>query len=85
MCWGIPGGGAGGGRGIPAARILLVRLMAWLMVVRSQSTPFDVARKARMGFPDQSLVGVVLNGTREGAPYERYYYEEYHKKVTAKV
>ena len=56
-----------------------------LLVVRSQSTPFDVARKARMGFPDQSLVGVVLNGTRESAPYERYYYEEYHKKVTAKA
>ena len=52
-----------------------------LMVVRSHSTPFDVARKARQEFPDQALVGVVLNGTREdAAPYARYYYEAYEKK-----
>jgi protein-tyrosine kinase len=56
-----------------------------LLVVRSQSTPFDVARKARMEFPDQSLVGVVLNGTRENPPYTQYYYEEYQKKVTVKA
>jgi len=52
-----------------------------LMVVRSESTPFDVARKAREEFPDQLLVGMVLNGTRNGAaPYARYYYEAYEKK-----
>jgi protein-tyrosine kinase len=52
-----------------------------LMVVRSHSTPFDVARKARQEFPDQALVGVVLNGTRDdAAPYARYYYEAYEKK-----
>ncbi|MGH9497048.1 MAG: tyrosine-protein kinase family protein [Candidatus Sulfotelmatobacter sp.] len=55
-----------------------------LMVVRSNSTPADVARKARMEFSDQKLIGVVLNGTkREVAPYERYYYESYQKKGTA--
>jgi protein-tyrosine kinase len=55
-----------------------------LMVVRSNSTPSDVARKARMEFPDQMLIGIVLNGTkREVAPYERYYYESYQKKGTA--
>jgi len=54
-----------------------------LMVVRSNSTPSDVARKARMEFPDQMLIGVVLNGTNhETAQYERYYYESYEKKVT---
>jgi capsular exopolysaccharide synthesis family protein len=54
-----------------------------LMVVRSNSTPADVARKARMEFPEQSLVGVVLNGTSEGAvPYARYYYEAYERKGT---
>jgi capsular exopolysaccharide synthesis family protein len=54
-----------------------------LMVVRSNSTPSDVARKARMEFPDQSLIGVVLNGTKhDAAPYERYYYESYKKKGT---
>jgi len=55
-----------------------------LMVVRSNSTPFDVARKAREQFPEQSLVGVVLNGTHESAaPYARYYYESYQKQGTA--
>lgn len=54
-----------------------------LMVVRSNSTPSDLARKARQEFPDQALVGVVLNGTREDAlPYARYYYESYQKKPT---
>ena len=54
-----------------------------LMVVRSNSTPFDVARKARQEFPDEALVGVVLNGTREDAtPYSRYYYAAYEKKGT---
>jgi len=32
-----------------------------LMVVRSSSTPFDVVRKARERFREESLVGVVLN------------------------
>jgi hypothetical protein len=51
------------------------------MVVRSNSTPFDLARKARQEFPDQALIGVVLNGTGEDAlPYTRYYYESYQKK-----
>jgi Mrp family chromosome partitioning ATPase len=54
-----------------------------LMVVRSNTTPSDLARKARQEFPDQTLVGVVLNGTREEAlPYARYYYESYQKKTT---
>jgi protein-tyrosine kinase len=54
-----------------------------LLVVRSNSTPFDAARKAREEFPDQMLVGVVLNGMRNGtAPYSRYYYEAYDKKLT---
>jgi protein-tyrosine kinase len=54
-----------------------------LMVVRSTSTPYDVARKAREEFPDEALVGVVLNGTQEPvASYERYYYERYEKKGT---
>lgn len=53
-----------------------------LMVVRSNATPSDIARKARMEFPDQMLVGVVLNGTeRDEAEYARYYYETYEKKV----
>ena len=47
-----------------------------LMVVRSNATPVDMARRARQEFPDQALVGVVLNGTdNESIPYSRYYYE----------
>ncbi len=53
-----------------------------LMVVRSNSTPVDLARKARQEFPEESLIGVVLNGTSEDAmPYARYYYESYQKKA----
>jgi protein-tyrosine kinase len=53
-----------------------------IMVVRSNATPSDVARKACQQFPDQALVGVILNGTREDAiPYARYYYESYQKKT----
>jgi capsular exopolysaccharide synthesis family protein len=52
-----------------------------LMVVRSNSTPVDMARRARMEFPEQALLGVVLNGIREGpAQYQRYYYEAYGTK-----
>ena len=40
-----------------------------LMVVRSNATPIDMARRAREEFPDQALIGVVLNGTdKESTP-----------------
>ncbi|HUO25393.1 MAG TPA: CpsD/CapB family tyrosine-protein kinase [Candidatus Aquilonibacter sp.] len=52
-----------------------------LMVVRCNSTPFDMARRARQEFRDQTLVGVVLNGAdAEVSAYARYYYEAYEKK-----
>jgi capsular exopolysaccharide synthesis family protein len=45
-----------------------------LMVVRSNVTPSDAARKALQEFPEESLVGVVLNGTSGNqAGYARYY------------
>lgn len=54
-----------------------------LLVVRSNSTPSDVARKAREEFPEESLVGVVLNGTSDdAASYVRYYYEAYERKAS---
>lgn len=54
-----------------------------LMVVRSNSTPADMARRARQEFTDEALVGVVLNAAgQEEAPYARYYYEAYGKKET---
>lgn len=39
-----------------------------LLVVRSHSTPFDVVRKARNRFREESLVGVVLNKIEPKAP-----------------
>ena len=48
-----------------------------LMVVRSNATPFDIARKARKEFKDAALVGVVLNGVEGGSSYSQYYYAAY--------
>jgi len=48
-----------------------------LMVVRSNATPFDIARKARQEFHDKHLVGVVLNGIDVGSSYTQYYYSAY--------
>jgi protein-tyrosine kinase len=42
-----------------------------LMVVRSQSTPFPLVRKARNRFREGSLVGVVLNGTEHNSSPKR--------------
>jgi len=48
-----------------------------LMVVRSNSTPFDLARRAREEFQDKLLLGVVLNGIQsEDLPQSHYYYGE---------
>jgi len=56
-----------------------------LLVVRSNVTPFDVARKARSEFRDKQLVGVVLNGMDEsGLAYSSYYYGYGQKNETAK-
>jgi protein-tyrosine kinase len=50
-----------------------------LMVVRSNSTPYDTAQKARQEFLGKTLVGVVLNGISRSDSYARYYYEAYEK------
>ena len=48
-----------------------------LMVVRSNVTPSDLARRAREEFPDKLLLGVVLNGTQSDDPERsKYYYGE---------
>jgi protein-tyrosine kinase len=48
-----------------------------LMVVRSNVTPSDLARKAREEFPDKLLLGVVLNGTpTDDMARSKYYYGE---------
>ena len=49
-----------------------------ILVVRSNSTPIDAARRARNEFLERNVVGVVLNGvTPEVAPYVQYYYASY--------
>ena len=49
-----------------------------LLVVRSNSTPVDAARRARNEFAGQNIVGVVLNGiTPDLSPYMQYYYAAY--------
>jgi len=48
-----------------------------LMVVRSNVTPSDFARRAREEFPDKLLLGVVLNGAPSGKlKQSKYYYGE---------
>jgi protein-tyrosine kinase len=48
-----------------------------LMVVRSNVTPSDLARRAREEFPDKLLLGVVLNGITAGdLAQTKYYYGE---------
>lgn len=47
-----------------------------LMVVRSDMTSSDLAKRAREEFPDKLLLGVVLNGTVGKHAQARYYYGE---------
>jgi protein-tyrosine kinase len=56
-----------------------------LLVVRSNNTPADAARRARREFSDRPLVGVVLNGIApELSPYSQYYYSAYGSELKAK-
>lgn len=55
-----------------------------LLVVRSNSTPTDAARRARKEFSDRNVIGAVLNGiTPELAPYMQYYYAAYGRDAKA--
>ncbi|MGA2002230.1 MAG: CpsD/CapB family tyrosine-protein kinase [Terriglobales bacterium] len=54
-----------------------------LMVVRSNVTPSDMARRAREEFPDKLLLGVVLNGAPSGKLAQSKYY--YGEAVTSQV
>jgi protein-tyrosine kinase len=58
-----------------------------LLVVRSNNTPVDAAKRAQAEFADHNLVGVVLNGISfDLSPYSQYYYQSYgaENKVEAK-
>jgi capsular exopolysaccharide synthesis family protein len=52
-----------------------------LMVIRSNATPFDAARKARQEFDGRTLLGVVLNGAPAETAYQRYYYAAYERRA----
>ena len=51
-----------------------------VMVVRSNVTPSDLARRARAEFQDKLLLGVVLNGAPSGKQ-SKYYYGEVASQV----
>jgi protein-tyrosine kinase len=57
-----------------------------LLVVRSNSTPMDAARKAKKEFAERNVVGVVLNGINpELSPYANYYYAAYGSEPKAEA
>jgi capsular exopolysaccharide synthesis family protein len=56
-----------------------------LLVVRSNSTPYDTAQRAQREFQGKVLVGAVLNGTMPDGAYARYAYETYEKAVQQKT
>jgi capsular exopolysaccharide synthesis family protein len=67
----------------PAAAVSDAALLAnycdgVLLVVRSNATPFDIAKRARQEFGD-NLIGVVLNGIDTLPAYSQYYYSAYGK------
>ncbi len=45
-----------------------------LLVVKAQTTPFDLAQKAKEEFRNSVLLGVVLNQVAEISSYKPYYY-----------
>jgi protein-tyrosine kinase len=67
----------------PAALVSDAGLLAYycdgvLLVVRSNATPVEAARKARQDFAERNVLGVVLNGIAPGSsPYSQYYYPAY--------
>jgi len=56
-----------------------------LMVVRSHTTPYDTAQRARQEFQGKTMVGVVLNGITKEDSYSRYCYEVYEKSAKPKA
>lgn len=45
-----------------------------LLVVRAESTPFDLAQRAREEFRDRNLLGVILNRAKHESGYGNYYH-----------
>jgi capsular exopolysaccharide synthesis family protein len=52
-----------------------------LIVVRSNATPFDAARRAGQEFAGKNIVGMVLNGiSASSSPYKQQYYATYGRR-----
>ncbi|MBI3406688.1 MAG: CpsD/CapB family tyrosine-protein kinase [Acidobacteria bacterium] len=45
-----------------------------ILVVRSASTAYDLAQRARVELQDKGLLGAVLNHVEHGSTYQSYYY-----------
>ena len=75
----------------PAALVSDANLLAnycdgVILVVRSNNTPMDAARRARKEFADRNVVGVLLNGiSPELSPYSQYYYSAYAGGASGRV
>ncbi len=54
-----------------------------ILVLKADSTPCDIAQKARDEFRQKPVVGVVLNRTRRGSGYGDYYYKIYSSEQAA--
>ena len=55
-----------------------------ILVIRSNSTPTDAARRAGQEFSDRNVIGVVLNGIAPDlSPYMQYYYAAYGRDTQA--
>lgn len=59
------------------ASLLADRCDGVLMVVRADTTPFDIAQKAKAELQDKNIVGVVLNQVDESQRQYGYYYRYY--------
>ena len=56
-----------------------------LMVVRANATPSDAARRARLEFAPDQLLGVVLNGIEpKSSSYSLYHYPAYGQEADLK-
>jgi protein-tyrosine kinase len=53
-----------------------------LIVVRSNATPFDLARRARQEFRDRNVVGVVLNGREPASSLFSEYYQAARRRLS---
>jgi capsular exopolysaccharide synthesis family protein len=54
-----------------------------LLVVRAETTPFDLAQKAKEEFRNSVVLGVVLNQVTEMSSYSPYYYNTYKGPATS--